>query len=199
MSETHRYQPPETKSENDYHELERELLSPETRQLVLGYIKKAGFPFSPEDIEEVTQQVILKATLALRKKEFKGDSKLTTWLFSITKNESTNFLRAKKRQKRSSTEQQDFIFPGREPLDTEALSGETYINNRINEEEIANLMAHIDKLPPRQKQIILLRAEGKTEPEIAKLLNISEGGVKSGAFHARAFLKKSIEEANENK
>ena len=49
-----------------------------------------------EDANDITQEVFIKAWGALE--NFRGDSKLYTWLFRIAHNESLNFLKKKRRR-----------------------------------------------------------------------------------------------------
>ncbi len=51
-----------------------------------------------EDAEDVTQDVFTTVYLSLDK--FKGNSKLSTWIYSISINKSKEFLRSKTRKKR---------------------------------------------------------------------------------------------------
>ena len=59
-----------------------------------------------EDAEEIAQDVFVKAFKAL--KDFRGDSKFTTWLYSITNSTSITFLRKKKLDIRSLDNEQVF-------------------------------------------------------------------------------------------
>jgi RNA polymerase sigma factor (sigma-70 family) len=49
-----------------------------------------------DDADDITQEVFIKAWGALE--NFRGDSKLYTWLFRIAHNESLNFLKKKRRR-----------------------------------------------------------------------------------------------------
>ena len=49
-----------------------------------------------DDANDITQEVFIKASGALE--NFRGDSKLYTWLFRIAHNESINFLKKKRRR-----------------------------------------------------------------------------------------------------
>ncbi len=57
-----------------------------------------------------------------------------------------------------------------------------------------HLRAALAKLPERQRlAVVLFDAEGYAQSEIAKLLGIPEGTVKSDVFHGRRALRKALE------
>src|SRR4051794_30609949 len=59
-----------------------------------------------EDAEEIAQDVFVKAYKALR--DFRGESKFSTWLYSIVNSTSITFLRKKKIDIRSLDNEQVF-------------------------------------------------------------------------------------------
>ncbi len=61
---------------------------------------------SREDAEEIAQDVFVKAYRALP--DFRGDSKLSTWLYTIVNSTSLSFLRRKKLNTRSLDDEQVF-------------------------------------------------------------------------------------------
>lgn len=127
-----------------------------------------------EDADDIVQDVFVRAHSSLP--DFRGDSNLYTWLYRVATNHSLNALRKKKIK--------DFIrydsaieesVPGNEHADTETLQTEL---RRILERAI-------DRLPPRQKQVFILRYYDELSfVEMAKLLGKSEGGLKANYFHA---------------
>ncbi|MEO8584327.1 MAG: sigma-70 family RNA polymerase sigma factor, partial [Flavitalea sp.] len=61
-----------------------------------GFVFTIALKYTPvrEDAEEIAQDVFVKAYKAL--KDFRGDSKFSTWLYSIVNSTSITFLRKKK-------------------------------------------------------------------------------------------------------
>lgn len=55
-----------------------------------------GFTHSSEDAEDLTQEVFISAYQQRRR--FKGDSKLSTWLYRIAVNASLNHIRSSKKR-----------------------------------------------------------------------------------------------------
>src|SRR5688572_24069896 len=89
----------------------------------LVYNTALGIVQSPEDAEDVAQEVFVQAYESIR--SFKGESKLSTWLYRITVSKAMDHLRKKKRKKRFAFVQSlfgpneelihdppDFVHPG---------------------------------------------------------------------------------------
>ncbi len=164
----------------------KELNSKETRKLILGYIFNLKMGFSPEDAEDVVQQVMFKAVRAIEADKFRGDSKLTTWLSKITKNQAFTLLRKQKMRSPRTIPLSDVAeiqIPSGEPS-----SEEKY----ITAEEAKNLRSHFDKLKPKKREILELLAKGLDNKEIAERLGKNIGTVKSQASKARRFLRESM-------
>ena len=64
----------------------------------LVYNTALGIVQNPEDAEDVTQEVFVQLYESI--KSFKGESKLSTWLYRITVSKAMDHLRKKKRKKR---------------------------------------------------------------------------------------------------
>ena len=64
----------------------------------LVYNTALGIVQNPEDAEDVTQEVFIQLYESI--KTFKGESKLSTWLYRITVSKAMDHLRKKKRKKR---------------------------------------------------------------------------------------------------
>ncbi|MGK0458825.1 MAG: RNA polymerase sigma-70 factor (ECF subfamily), partial [Polaribacter sp.] len=72
------------------------LLLDEYQQKVFGTC--ISFVPNKEDAEDITQEVFLEVFKSISK--FKGDSKLSTWIFRIATNKSLEFIRKKNTKKR---------------------------------------------------------------------------------------------------
>src|SRR5690606_26785534 len=113
----------------------------------LVYNTVLGIVQNPEDAEDVAQEVFMQLYESV--KGFRGQSKLSTWLYRIAVTKSMDHLRKKKRKKRFAFVQSlfgieeglvhdppDFHHPG-VTLD--------------NKEKAAELFKAIEKLPNKQK------------------------------------------------
>lgn len=107
--------------------------------------------------------------------DFKRQSKFTTWLYRVTMNKCTDYLRKKKVRN---------IFS---PLGEE----QGYQGQNQDSREIQKIVRYaITKLPERLRLPLRMRdIEGLSYKEIADELGLEEGTVKSRIFRARETLK----------
>ena len=143
------------------------------------------------DAEDMVQNVFVKAYLNINK--FEEKSSLSTWLYRITVNVCNDFLRKKKKEKLVplyNTDDED-----KEYELGIADEKENVEDKIIENERKAELHKAIGKLKPKHKELIVLRdLEGLSYEEIAKILNMNVGTVKSGINRARAALLEKLKE-----
>ena len=156
----------------------------------LVYNTAIGIVQNPEDAEDVAQEVFVQLYESIR--SFKGESKLSTWLYRITVSKAMDHLRKKKRKKRFAYVQSlfgandqliydppDFVHPG-VSLD--------------NKEKAKELFKAIDQLPPKQKIAFTLnRIEGLNYQEISEIMKLTVASVESLLHRARKNLRKNLE------
>lgn len=148
-----------------------------------------------DEAEEVCQVVFEKCSMNL--KSFKGQSKLSTWLFRIATNAALDTL--KSTSFRHSCSGPLAPLPIHSPT-TEAsassLRGElaTPDESVIKEEMNSCIREFVDRLPDQYRTIIILNElEGFTNKEIAELLDISLGSAKIRLHRARVKLRSTLE------
>ncbi len=125
----------------------------------------------PQEAEDVVQEVFTRLW-SRPGAGFDGRSAFSTWLYRITVNSSINALRARRR--RGTLTQLDE--PPRTPED-EARSRQAR----------AHFEQAVTELGGRQQQIVWLRElRGFSYPDIAALLGVPEGTVKSTLHRGRA-------------
>ncbi len=145
---------------------------------------------SIEDAEDVTQEVFIIIHNSLH--QFKGDSKLSTWIYRIAVTRSLEFIRAKKRKKRFAFFQTIFANEKGE-IRTEAVHFQHPGIELENKERAAVLFAAIDQLPENQKTaFILSKLEELSYAEIAGVMKVSVSSVESLLFRARQNLQKLL-------
>lgn len=135
-----------------------------------------------EAAEDATQEVFVKMLKYAR--QFQGDAKLSTWLFSITANLCRDYLR-KADNKAKEPEETLLSLPSRDsvPADEE-------LEKREDAERVRKALG---LLTPEQREAILLsRYQGMSYAEIAKVSGCSEGAVKTRVFRAMETLKKAL-------
>ncbi len=135
-----------------------------------------------DDAYDISQDAFVKAYNNLSK--FRGDSKFSVWLYRLTSNLCLDFLRSRKRRSASSTsyinsddEQQEIEIPDSR-FSPETLLEKRELRRRVN--------AALESLPDSYREIIVLREiNGLSYEEIAQVLSLELGTVKSRIFRAR--------------
>ena len=142
---------------------------------------------SPEDAEDITQEVFLRAWRSID--EIRGDSGYSNWLFRITMNLCVDHARHKHAQPQT----QPLVMGEEEserPLPDTAPTPEEHLDNSELGRELA---AALDEVSEEHRRIVLLRdVSGMSYTEIAEVLEISEGTVKSRLSRARIALRKVL-------
>lgn len=138
-----------------------------------------------EDADDILQNVFLKAWNNLQ--NFRGDAKLSTWLFKIAINESINFLNKERIRNQLNVEDGD----------------DSYLLNNIEADEYfdgdelqAELLKAVAKLPEKQRLVFNMRYFDEMKYEdISEILGTSVGALKASYHHA---VKKIEEIFSEN-
>ena len=145
----------------------------------------------PGDASDVVQEIFIKVFRNIR--GFKGEAALKTWIFRIAFSEILNRLRWWKRRCRYATVSLDEGTNGKKPGDTVVHSGPTPEEVLQAKERETAIQHALRKLSHEHRSIIVLRdIEGFSYNEIADVLGISIGTVKSRLARARADLKQSL-------
>lgn len=153
-------------------------------ELIKNYQKKVfNFAYyltgNKIDAENISQEAFIKVFKYI--KNFRGESKFSLWLFRIVKNTFINEYKSKLRESKYVV-----------PLDTnnhfEKISDDTEINNQTHREVVEKLLKRIHlkfRVP-----VIMYHLQGFTYEEIAKILKVSIGTVKSRISRGRERLRK---------
>ena len=139
-----------------------------------------------EDAEEVSQDIFIKVYRSLA--DFKGTSKFSTWLYTITYNTSVTFLRKKKKMDVRSIDD-DHTFLQLENQESSFSANQMEQKSRVNHVNQA-----IGKLSTDDAQIITLfyKMEQSLE-EIGVILGLEPNTVKVRLHRARQRLKEKLE------
>lgn len=144
-----------------------------------------------EDAEDTAQEVFIQVYHTI--KQFKGESKLSTWLYRVTVTRSLDHLRAKKRKKRFAFVQSLFGAESNEPL----VEQTSFVHPGVqleNKERAGILFAAIAKLPENQKIAFTLnKVEGLSYEEVAEVMQTSVSSVESLLFRAKNNLKSYLQ------
>jgi len=136
-----------------------------------------------EDADDVLQNVFVKIYKGI--KNFKGDSRLSTWMYRIAYNESMTHLTKKgKSLQLSSQELQDHL--------VEQLEADVYFTGDQIQLELKKALA---QLPDRQREVFNMRYyDDLMFKDIADILGLTEGAVKSTYHIAAKKIEKFIKE-----
>lgn len=137
---------------------------------------------SREDALDLSQEAFLKAYSSLH--TFRGESKFSVWLYRIVSNTCLDFLRVRARRNETSLEREDEDGEtARREIPDESLSPERLLERKLTRESVQRALM---SLPEDQRKILLLREiEGLSYEEIARVLSLESGTVKSRIFRAR--------------
>lgn len=138
-----------------------------------------------ENSEDITQDAFIKAFLNMSQLREKG--KFGAWLAAIATNLARNHLKREKRLNYSSNPiELPALISGNPSSSTEELV--------IREAEIDRVRTALRTLPPEQYQVVIMQYYYDLKlTEIARLLKISPGTVKSRLFRARGRLSRVLE------
>jgi RNA polymerase sigma-70 factor, ECF subfamily len=149
----------------------------------------------PADAADTTQEVFLKVFRGI--KRFNGESSLKTWLYRIAIHEASNQRRWWFRHKRKESPMmamEDENGNSYGLYDTLVDQGESPFELLAHEEIRARVEEELRQVPEPYRTAVLLRdIEGLSYEEIAEVLQISLGTVKSRLIRGRDALKRRLE------
>ncbi len=153
------------------------------------YNTALGFLQNDLDAEDIAQEVFIKAFDSIS--GFKGESKLSTWLYRITVTKCLDLLRSRKRKKRFAYVQS--IFGANDELVVQPVD---FVHPGVVEERKAHareLFKAIDQLPEQQKiAFVLARVEGLSHKEVGDVMDASVPAVESLLQRAKLNLRRLL-------
>jgi RNA polymerase sigma-70 factor (ECF subfamily) len=161
----------------------------EYRHKILHYVKRLA---GETDAEDIVQEVFEKAGRGLD--GFKGESKISTWLYRIATNTALDKMRSSIHK--HETEE---LRPEAEDTENVSISGRARIDQSLIRKEMSDCVReYIERLSPEYKTVIILsELEGFKNREIAEILQVSVDTVKIRLHRARTKLKKELDEGCE--
>lgn len=150
---------------------------------------------NPEDAQELAQEAIVRAFTSIGK--FRGDSSFSTWLYRITINVCTDFLRKRNKVTLISMEQGAASNDNQQGLQIEEESPGP--DGLAEKKQLKKLVRDaMDALSEEHRQVLILRdILNLSYKEIANTLKVNEGTIKSRINRARAGLKKIVMQRSE--
>ena len=135
-----------------------------------------------QDALDISQEVFIKAYTNLR--GFRGDSRISVWLYRLTYNQCMDFLRKKSGEKIISINKEDESGELYEPEIPDLRNIPE--DNLLKKERTKIIAESFNELPKKQYDVLVMREiSDMSYSEIAEVLYISEGTVKSRISRAR--------------
>jgi RNA polymerase sigma-70 factor (ECF subfamily) len=144
------------------------------------------------EAEDVAQVVFEKVSNNLS--TFKGDSKISTWIYKIATNSALDRLKSPSYKRTLSGPQAPVQLQSVENIAI-AFNKTTSPDRKIIRDEMSDCVREfVDRLPPDYRTIVILNElEGFTNQEIADILQVSLDTAKIRLHRARSKLKKELE------
>lgn len=146
-----------------------------------------------EEAHDLTQETFLSALKAI--KSFRGDAGLKTWLFRIAINHSRNRFRWWSRRRKGSTVSLDEKHDNGtatigERLEAETTDPEMTVIGREREQKLFDALHRLPEM--FREAVVLCDVEGHSYDEIAIMLEVSLGTVKSRISRGRELLRQQL-------
>ena len=146
------------------------------------------FFLNQEDAEDISQEVFIEVYHSL--KNFRGDSKLSTWIHRIAVSKSLDEIKKRNSKKRIKSLGEII---GLEDVANWVVGKERPDKTYEDKEGYQKLLDALNKLPENQRiAITLSKVEGYSNPEIAELMQTTLTAVDSLIYRAKQQLKSKL-------
>ena len=147
---------------------------------VLNYVA------NPDDAVDITQETFVKAYSKLL--SFSSSSSFYTWVYRIAINTAIDFIRKRKSKPAESLDDDRFAETGFEPVAQDASADPERV--LVQHEQRRALRAAMGSLSDKLRSVIVLHdVEGLSQEEVADILRVPVGTVKSRVSRARTELR----------
>ncbi|MGE5342204.1 MAG: RNA polymerase sigma factor [Candidatus Omnitrophota bacterium] len=162
------------------------------------------FLFNREDAEELTQEVFIEIYRGIS--TFRGDAKLSTWIYQLAVSKSIDLIRSRKRKKRFGHVLSLFGMEDSVP-DIPEPNGHGPVDELENEEKGRIIREAIDTLPVNYRRVFTLsKCEFFSNKEIAEITGMTQSAVESIVHRAGkqlrtilySFFEKEIKKNSKN-
>lgn len=169
--------------------MEFEEIFEEFQPKILNYLARL---IGPSEAEDTAQEVFAKVSRGLV--SFKGQSKLSTWVYRIATNTAIDKLRSPAHRQASF---QDALEGHAEPENNipKIHQTDTPTDQKVIRKEMSDCVReYVDRLQPDHRTVLILKElEGFKNREIAAILDISLENVKVRLHRAKARLKQELD------
>lgn len=143
-----------------------------------------------EEASEITQETFLAAWQGLP--SFRGDARFSTWLYRVAYNCSLKQLESRKRDRALQAALQTEIESSND-------AGREYAEFEAHDRQ-AMIQEHLSNLPAKYRIVLILRhLQEMTYEEMAEILTMPIGTIKTHLFRARNLLKERLQSLERDK
>jgi len=148
------------------------------RPIISFKVKKSIGAHTP-DWEDIVNEIMLNVIEKIEKSEFRGDSSIGTFIYTITSRRIIDHIRKKSKVLKHAPEPEPFSSPFQS----------------VEDEERAEYMANLlENLKPKYKEVLYLYYyRDLSREEVAKRLNITPRRVSERVNYAQKLLRKMID------
>ncbi|MDR1683102.1 MAG: sigma-70 family RNA polymerase sigma factor [Candidatus Symbiothrix sp.] len=176
----------ETEVLSDLHNSDPMIQRKAFEQIVRFYSEKLYWQIrrmllSHDDANDVLQNTFIKVWMSIDL--FRGDSKLSTWLYKIAVNESITFINKQRAHSYLSIDDEEAVF-------AKKLEADDYFDG---DEAQLKLQKAILTLPEKQRLVFNLRYfDEMSYEDMSEALNTSAGALKASYHHATKKIEKFL-------
>lgn len=148
-----------------------------------------GFLHNNDDAQDITQEVFIEVFESIDK--FRGDAKLSTWIYRIAVNKSLNFMRSSK--KRSFFQNIESVFTGSDNSLVVA-DNNSEPHQQMEQNETASILKKAIESLAKNQQIAFTmhKYEDLSYKQIAEIMDVSLSSVESLIHRAKVNLQKKL-------
>ena len=147
---------------------------------VVSFRVKKSIGVQTPDWEDVVNEIMINVIEKLKKGEFRGDSSVGTFIYTITSRRIIDFIRKKSKVLKHAPEPNPYLSP------------HEHVENRERAQWIAD---SIKRLKPKYKEVLFLYYyQELSREEVAKKLKISPRRVSERVNYAQKLLRKVMKE-----
>ncbi|MBN2483189.1 MAG: sigma-70 family RNA polymerase sigma factor [Candidatus Omnitrophica bacterium] len=152
---------------------------------------------NPQDAQDIVQNAIMKIMAHLN--DFRGESRISTWIYKIAYNETLLFLRKKNRFYHLFDTVDSYLRPSR--LNPLYMNWSEYPDAHLIEEELKQRIEQlVMRLPIKYRMPLLLRRDGElSSQDIADILKVTPQTIKTRLHRVYVKIKKEIERYRKDK
>ncbi|MBP7652776.1 RNA polymerase sigma factor [Candidatus Dependentiae bacterium] len=153
----------------------------QTKGVVISALKQYLNKNLYDKIDDIVQDIYLKVYKQLNENKFLGESKISTWIYVISKNEAfaANRKYSKEIKLRKKMEEMYILNSG--SFDEDSYTADMKL------EKVKKIIC---SLPEKYKDTLKLFIKGKKEKQIAEELSIAQGTVKSRLSRGKQIIQK---------